>query len=159
MTFVPPQASAMQNQMQPPQSGAPTPQLIQQQMGGMPANNPPLPDFLTNPTLPPEQVYQTNPMVQEVLWRRLDSMPPEMIAALDQAITPDNADAFKALFPELEPIIDQASSLAGMVGDPSTQGGILPMPSAPASGSGAAGQQPLPPVGGASSLPQMKFGG
>ncbi len=138
----------------PPQSGP-------AQMGG-----PQMPSFITNPTLPPEAVASVNPTVQEVLWRRMDRLGPDAVAALDQAITPENYLVFLAIFPELEPLIMEASALDDS-GGADAGGGMPPMqmPPGPATPMPQAGQQgmqpmaPMPPApGGGSKLNQMKFG-
>lgn len=155
----------------PPSGGAGTPPM--QQGGYMPqagmapgAPGPQMPDFLVNPTLPPEQVFNLNPTVQEVLWRRIDMLNEQQVALLDQAITPENAMIFLAIFPELEPLILEATALDQPQGGGAAPGAMPmaqppgPMTPPPAGQAGVAAGAPMPPKpGGGSRLAQMKFQG
>lgn len=110
----------------PPGDGMPGPD----EMGQIDINDPRAQEAL-------KRAYQPNEQVGRILTMRVDGLSQPEIMALDQAITPQNGPVFLKLFPELAPLIQMASSLAGMQqggGAPAPQPGPMPAPAAPAPG-------------------------
>ena len=111
------------------------------QMTGMDINHPVAREVQSAASQPNEQVAQ-------VLLTRIDFLTPQEVAALDQAITPQNAPVFLKVFPELAQLIQASSAVsggAGAVDSPSETTGDPAAMSVPAAQ--AASPVPGPSVG------------
>ena len=56
-----------------------------------------------------KKMLEPNPMVQKVLMVRMASLTPEQEKSLSSVVTPENADAFKVLLPELAELIQKGA--------------------------------------------------
>lgn len=60
---------------------------------------------------PPSDLYEPNEQVKNILWQRIDFLPPDELPVLDSMVTQENIHIWMKLFPELAELLAQASAI------------------------------------------------